>query len=119
LPAGNDSLWAVPQVARGADDRDPQGCDEAPRAGERSTTSVVVCACITEHKGRFRVAPIFRLLIAHGCKIAPRPHYAHLSPALSKWALWVTTITEVLAGHYEPDEDGRRKPEALYESLKM
>ena len=37
----------------------------------------------------------------------------------SKRALWDTTITQVLAGYYEPDEHGRRKPEALYGSLKM
>ena len=28
-------------------------------------------------------------------------------------------LTEVLAGLYEPDEHGRRKPESLYGSLKM
>ena len=39
--------------------------------------------------------------------------------APSKRSLWDATITEVLAGYYEPDEHGRRKPEALYGSLKM
>ena len=29
------------------------------------------------------------------------------------------TITEVLAGYYEPGEHGRGKPESLYGSLKM
>jgi len=33
--------------------------------------------------------------------------------------LWDTTITEVLAGYYEPDEHGRQRPESLYGSLKM
>ena len=28
-------------------------------------------------------------------------------------------ITEVLAGFYEPDEHGRRKPESLYGATKM
>ena len=28
-------------------------------------------------------------------------------------------ITEILAGYYEPDEQGRRKPESLYGSVKM
>jgi putative transposase len=79
----------------------------------------VICAFITEHKARFGVAPICRVLTAHGCKIAPRTYYAHVSRAPSKRALWDTTITEVLAGYYEPDEHGRRKPEALYGSLKM
>lgn len=79
----------------------------------------MICAFITEHKARFGVAPICRVLTAHGCKIAPRTYYAHVSRAPSKRALWDTTITEVLAGYYEPDEHGRRKPEALYGSLKM
>ncbi|BBZ81787.1 hypothetical protein MABM_17030 [Mycobacteroides abscessus] len=34
-------------------------------------------------------------------------------------ALWDTVITEVLAGFYEPDEHGRRKPESLYGATKM
>lgn len=38
---------------------------------------------------------------------------------MSKRALWDTTITEVLAGYYEPDEHGRLRPESLYGSLKM
>lgn len=33
--------------------------------------------------------------------------------------LWDTVITEVLAGFYEPDEHGRRKPESLYGATKM
>ena len=33
--------------------------------------------------------------------------------------LWDAAIAEVLAGFYEPDEDGRRKPESLYGSVKM
>lgn len=39
--------------------------------------------------------------------------------APSKRALWDPTITEILAGYYEPDEHGRKKPESLYGSLKM
>ena len=34
-------------------------------------------------------------------------------------ALWDATITEVLAGHYEPDEQGHRPPECLYGVRKM
>jgi putative transposase len=33
--------------------------------------------------------------------------------------LWDATITEVLAGYYQPDDQGRRPPEALYGSRKM
>lgn len=79
----------------------------------------MICAFITEHKARFGVAPICRVLSAHGCQIAPRTYYAHVSRAPSKRALWDTAITQVLAGYYEPDEHGRRRPEALYGSLKM
>jgi putative transposase len=79
----------------------------------------VICAFITEHKARFGVASICRVLSAHGCKIAPRTYYAQVVRPPSKRALWDTTITEILAGYYEPDEHGRRPPEALYGSLKM
>jgi helix-turn-helix protein len=51
--------------------------------------------------------------------IAPRTFYASVVRAPSKRALWDATITEVLAGYYEPDEDGRKKPESLYGSVKM
>lgn len=51
--------------------------------------------------------------------IAPRTFYAWAGRAPSKRSLWDATITEVLAGYYEPDEHGRRKPESLYGSLKM
>lgn len=33
--------------------------------------------------------------------------------------MWDTVITEVLAGYYEPDENGRRAPESLYGAVKM
>jgi putative transposase len=79
----------------------------------------VICGFIAEHEARFGVVPICRALSAHGCQIAPRTYYAWVSRAPSKRALWDTTITEILAGHYEPDEHGRLKPEALYGSLKM
>lgn len=39
--------------------------------------------------------------------------------APSKRALWDATITDVLAGYYEPDAYGRKKPVSLYGSLKM
>jgi putative transposase len=59
------------------------------------------------------------VLSEHGVPIAPRTFYAWASRAPSKRALWDATITEILAGYYEPDEAGRRKPESLYGSLKM
>jgi putative transposase len=59
------------------------------------------------------------VLTEHGVKIAPRTFHAWATRAPSKRSLWDATITEVLAGYYEPDEHGRRKPESLYGSLKM
>lgn len=79
----------------------------------------MICAFIAEHRARFGVASICRVLSAHGCQIASRTFYAWAKRAPSRRALWDATITEVLAGYYEPDEHGRRAPEALYGSLKM
>jgi putative transposase len=59
------------------------------------------------------------VLSEHGVPIAPRTFYAWATRAPSKRALWDATITEILAGYYEPDALGRRKPESLYGSLKM
>jgi putative transposase len=59
------------------------------------------------------------VLTEHGVPIAPRTFHAWAKRAPSKRALWDATITEILAGYYEPDEHGRRKPESLYGSLKM
>jgi len=80
----------------------------------------VICRFIAEHREEFGVAPICRVLTAHGCKIAPRTFYAWRTRPLSKRALWDTTMTAVLASYYdERDSCGRRKPESLYGSLKM
>jgi len=79
----------------------------------------LICAFIAEHRARFGVAPICRVLTEHGCAIAPRTFYAWLARPPSARALWDTVITEVLAGFYEPDEHGRRKPESLYGATKM
>ncbi|BCO43099.1 hypothetical protein MINTM001_42380 [Mycobacterium paraintracellulare] len=59
------------------------------------------------------------MLSEHGMPIAPRTFHAWATRAPSKRALWDATITQILAGCYEPDEQGRRKPESLYGSLKM
>jgi putative transposase len=58
-------------------------------------------------------------LSAHGIAIAPRTYWARLSAAPSKRQLWDTAVTEILAGIYEPDADGRRPPESLYGTVKM
>ena len=79
----------------------------------------LICQFITDHKGRFGVAPICRALSAHGVPIAPRTYWAHVARPPSKRALWETVVTELLAGIYEPGPDRRRPPESLYGSLKM
>jgi len=79
----------------------------------------LICSFIDEHKERFGVVPICRALAIQGAAIAPRTYWAHRSSAPSKRALWDTTITEILAGYYEPDADGKRPQESLYGSLKM
>jgi len=63
--------------------------------------------------------PICRALSEHGVKIAPRTYWARRSRPPSRRALADAALTEILAGIYEPDERGRRKPESLYGSLKM
>jgi hypothetical protein len=64
----------------------------------------VVCAFADEYRDRFGVVPICRALAVHRVQIAPRTYWAHRSAAPTKRALWDTTITEILAGSYEPDE---------------
>jgi putative transposase len=59
------------------------------------------------------------VLTEHGATIAPRTFYAWLARPPSARALWDTVLAEVLAGYYEPDEHGRRKPESLYGATKM
>lgn len=79
----------------------------------------MICGFIAEHKDRFGVAPICRVLTEHGVKIAPRTYHAWAARPPSKRALWEVVVTGVLAGYYEPDEHGRRRPESLYGSRKM
>ena len=52
-------------------------------------------------------------------RVAPRTFYAWRGRGLSRRALWDTTITELLAGYYQPDTDSRRRPESLYGAVKM
>ncbi|MGH3627440.1 MAG: IS3 family transposase [Sciscionella sp.] len=88
------------------------------RAGVRPATPLI-CEFIDTYKHTYGVAPICRALVVHGVQIAPRTYWAHRASAPSKRALWDTTITEILAGYYGPDAEGKRPPESLYGSLKM
>ena len=79
----------------------------------------LICEFITEHREGFGVVPICRALTFLGVPIAPRTYWAQVARSPSKRALWDMSITEMLAGFYEPGERGRRPPESLYGSLKM
>jgi putative transposase len=79
----------------------------------------LICQFIDEHKERFGVVPVCRALSVHGIQIAPRTYWARRASGPSKRALWDMTLTEILAGIYEPDNDGRRPPESMYGTVKM
>jgi transposase InsO family protein len=79
----------------------------------------LICRFIDEHKERFGVVPVCRALTVHGIKIAPRTYWARRASGPSKRELWDTTVTEILAGIYEPDVNGRRPPESMYCTVKM
>jgi putative transposase len=81
--------------------------------------TALICRFIDEEKEVFGVAPICRALLVHGVEIAPRTYWAHRAAAPGKRELWDTAVTEILAGIYEPDENGRRPPESLYGTVKM
>jgi putative transposase len=79
----------------------------------------LICEFIASRRQEYGVAPICRALGVLGVQIAPRTYRAHLARPPSKRALWDAAITEVLAGYYEPDEQGHRPPECLYGATKM
>jgi transposase InsO family protein len=79
----------------------------------------LICQFIDGHKERFGVVPVCRALTVHGIEIAPRTYWARLACGPSKRELWDMTVTEILAGIYEPDEKGRRPPESMYGTVKM
>ena len=81
--------------------------------------TALICQLIDEKKEEFGVAPVCRALSAHGIAIAPRTYWARRAAAPGRRELWDTAVTEILAGIYEPDENGRRPPESLYGTVKM
>ncbi|WP_101468912.1 IS3 family transposase [Nocardia fluminea] len=88
------------------------------RAGQRPATPLV-CEFLAEHKAKFPIAAMCRALSARGIVISRRTFHAWAVRAPSKRALWDTAVTEILADHYEPDEQGKRRPECLYGAEKM
>jgi putative transposase len=81
--------------------------------------TALICQFIDERNKNSGVAPICRAPSAHGVAIAPRTYWARRSAAPGKRALWDTAMTEILAGIYEPDGNGRRPSESLYGTVKM
>ncbi len=81
--------------------------------------TALICRFIDGEKDEFGVAPVCRALCVHGIAIAPRTYWAHRAAAPGKRKLWDTAVTEILAGIYEPDANGRRPPESLYGTVKM
>jgi putative transposase len=78
----------------------------------------VICAFIASVAGRFGVVPACRALSGHGVAISPRTFHAWRSRPPSARALRDAWLTSLLAGIFEPDPDGRRKPESLYGAAK-
>ena len=78
----------------------------------------MICAFIDAHRDRFGVVPICRALSAHGCQIAPRTYWARRSRPPSARAVRDAEIVARIAQIRKPGADGRRRPEALYGSLK-
>lgn len=74
----------------------------------------LICHFIDEKKHEFGVVPVCRALSVHGIQIAPRTYWAYCSHVPSKRELWDAAVTGILAGIYEPGENGRRPPESLY-----
>jgi putative transposase len=74
---------------------------------------------IDQHRDRFAVAVICRAL-SSACQVpvGSRGYYAWRSRGPSRRALWEIAVTELLAGIYAPDQDGRCRPESLYGSRK-
>jgi putative transposase len=81
--------------------------------------TTLICRFIDEGKEKFGVAPICRALVVRGIEIAPRTYWARRAAAPGKRELWDAALTEILAGIYEPGDNGRRPPESQYGTVKM
>jgi len=78
----------------------------------------LICQFVTEHRARWGVEPICRVLSEHGCPIASRTYYAHLRRGPSRRALRDAGVTARIAVARTPDQRGRRAPESLYGAAK-
>jgi putative transposase len=81
---------------------DPVGGQLVLRAGARPATAVVV-AFIDDHRDRFGVEPICRVLSEHGITIAPSGYYAHRSrPPSDRSVRDQRVLAEIRRVHADP-----------------
>jgi putative transposase len=66
----------------------------------------------------FPVQAICRALSAHHVPVAPRTYWARKSRPPSRRAVKDALVTRWLAAMFEPDGNGRRRPESLYGAVK-
>ncbi len=66
----------------------------------------------------FSVQAICRALSAHHVPVAPRTYWARKSRPPSRRAVRDALVTRWLAQMFEPDGNGRRRPESLYGAVK-
>jgi len=78
----------------------------------------LICQFVTEHRTRWGVEPICKVLSEHGCTIAPRTYYAHLQRPPSRRALSDARVTARIAVARTRDQRGRLAPESLYGAAK-
>jgi putative transposase len=78
----------------------------------------VICAFIASVAEVFGVVPVCRALSGHGVAISPRTYHARRSRPPSRRAVRDAWLTSLLAGMFEPGQDGRRRPESLYGAAK-
>jgi putative transposase len=72
------------------------------RAGARPAFALVV-AFIDEHRGRFGVEPICRVLTEHGVQVAPSGYYAHHArPVSARARRDERVLTEIQRVHADP-----------------
>jgi len=68
----------------------------------------VVTGFIDDHRNRFGVEPICRVLTEHGCKIAPSTYYAAKSRAASARAVRDAELKPLIAAVHADREKGPR-----------
>jgi putative transposase len=69
---------------------------------------------VEDHRGRFGVEPICRVLTEHGVKIAPSTYYAHRTRVLSARAVRVAQLVPEIVRVHSDKAIGRR----LYGSVR-